>query len=76
MAILKRISGNKGHYYNDFAKWCKNYEPDEKFEIPNLDSLSPISEAFKKISDAIWKNNSINSTLKDDKLLNENLKTE
>ncbi len=30
MAILKRIAGNKGCYYNDFAKWCKNYKAEEE----------------------------------------------
>lgn len=51
MAIIKRIKGNKGNYYNVFAKWCKNYKIEEKEpKKVNMDSLDLIiAKAFSNL---------------------------
>ena len=55
MAMVKKMLGNQGNYYNTFSKWLEKYEPDDatpKITF-NMSGSTALSEALKKTKEAL-----------------------
>lgn len=49
MAIVKKVYGNVGRYYNNISKWVDGYYEDEKKKEPSLEEVNDIFATFANI---------------------------
>ena len=63
MAIVKKAFGNKGNYYNQFAKYLDIWEEKQEDESSQLCPTSVLTDAVEKLKDRLWniRYNSLNN---------------